>query len=165
MRRFLMAARQERHLGISPEMPLEEALEKLDLWRNGQLMRAALLLFGREPQRFLRQSEGRVARFKGVAPLQFLDMQVIEGGLIAQRAAILAFIQRHGVSANLLYGFGWYVRESCPRIWTFNVAKFGFLPGTWRVECPHLSVNTGGFHDALPSRHPYPRHPRGAPCH
>jgi ATP-dependent DNA helicase RecG len=76
-------------------MPLEEALEKLDLWHNGQLTRAAFLLFGREPQRFLRSSEARVARFKGTEPLQFLDMQVIEGGLIAQRAAIMAFIQRH----------------------------------------------------------------------
>jgi ATP-dependent DNA helicase RecG len=95
VRRFLVAAQQERHLDISSEMPLEEALEKLDLWRNGQPMRAGLLLFGREPQRFLRQSEVRVARFKGVEPLQFLDMQVIEGGLIAQRAAVMAFIQRH----------------------------------------------------------------------
>jgi ATP-dependent DNA helicase RecG len=95
VRRFLVAAQQERHLGISPEMPLGEALEKLDLWYHGQLTRAALLLFGREPQRFLRQSEVRAARFKGVEPLQFLDMQVIEGGLMAQRAAIMAFIQRH----------------------------------------------------------------------
>jgi ATP-dependent DNA helicase RecG len=92
VRRFLVAAQQERHLDISPEMPLEEVLEKLDLWRNGQLMRAALLLFGREAQRFLRQSEARVTRFKAVEPLQFLDMQVIEGELIAQRAAITAFI-------------------------------------------------------------------------
>jgi ATP-dependent DNA helicase RecG len=95
VRRFLSAAQQERHLAISPDMPLEEALEKLELRRDGQLTRAAILLFGREPQRFLRQSEVRVARFKGTEPLHFLDMKVIEGGLIAQRAAIVEFIQRH----------------------------------------------------------------------
>lgn len=69
-------------------------------WRNWSCgatgnWRAALLLFGREPQRFLRQSEVRVARFRGTEPLHFLDMKVIEGTLIEQRTAILEFIQRH----------------------------------------------------------------------
>jgi ATP-dependent DNA helicase RecG len=69
VRRFLLAAERERHLDINPETPLEEALEKLELRRDGELTRAALLLFGREPQRFLRQSEVCVARFRGTAPL------------------------------------------------------------------------------------------------
>jgi hypothetical protein len=47
------------------------------------------------------------------------------------------------MSANRVHGFG--------RVMLQNLVSF---PGTWRVECPHLSVNTGGFHDALPSRHP-----------
>jgi ATP-dependent DNA helicase RecG len=95
VRRFLLAGERERHLDIHPDTPLEEVLEKLELWRDGHLTRAALLLFGREPQRFLRQSEVRVARFRGTEPLHFLDMKVIEGTLIEQRTAILEFIQRH----------------------------------------------------------------------
>jgi ATP-dependent DNA helicase RecG len=93
--RFLLAAERERHLDINLETPLEEVLEKLELRRDGELPRAALLLFGREPQHFLRQSEVRVARFRGTEPLHFLDMKVIEGTLIEQRTAILEFIQRH----------------------------------------------------------------------
>jgi ATP-dependent DNA helicase RecG len=95
VRRFLLAGERERHLDINPDTPLQEVLEKLELRRDGQLTRAALLLFGREPQRFLRQSEVRVARFRGTEPLHFLDMKVIEGTLIEQRTAILEFIQRH----------------------------------------------------------------------
>jgi ATP-dependent DNA helicase RecG len=95
VRRFLLAGEREHHLDIHPDTPLEEVLEKLELWCDGHLTRAALILFGREPQRFLRQSEVRVARFRGTEPLHFLDMKVIEGTLIEQRTAILEFIQRH----------------------------------------------------------------------
>jgi ATP-dependent DNA helicase RecG len=95
VRRFLIAAERERHLDINPETPLEEALEKLELRRDGQLTRAALLLFGRKPQHFLSQSEVCVARFRRTEPLHFLDMQVIESTLIEQRTAILEFIRRH----------------------------------------------------------------------
>lgn len=93
--RFLVAAQRERNLGLNPDSPLEEVLDKLELRRAGQLTRAAVLLFSKEPQRFLRQSEVRVARFKGTQPLDFLDMKVIEGRLIEQRDLIIGFIQRH----------------------------------------------------------------------
>jgi ATP-dependent DNA helicase RecG len=93
--RFLVAAQRERNLLLDPNSPLEEVLEKLKLRREGQLTRAAVLLFGKEPQRFLRQSEVRMARFKGIQPLHFLDMKVIEGRLIDQLEAVMEFIQRH----------------------------------------------------------------------
>jgi hypothetical protein len=43
-----------------------------------------------------------------------------------------------GVPANLLHG--------CGRFMWQNVLSF---PGTWRVECPHTSVNAGGSHCLL----------------
>ncbi|MCW5933199.1 MAG: putative DNA binding domain-containing protein [Fimbriimonadia bacterium] len=92
---WLSLARRERSLDVNLDTPLEDILIKLDLLREGQLTRAAILLFGKEPQRFLRQSEVRVARFKGNNPLHFLDMKVIEGRIIDQREAIMDFIQRH----------------------------------------------------------------------
>lgn len=48
VKRFLQAARQERNFEIDPKIPVEEALEKLRLLRDGQPTRAALLLFGCE---------------------------------------------------------------------------------------------------------------------
>jgi hypothetical protein len=59
-----------------------------------------------------------------------------------------------GMSANLLYGFE-----------PFNLQNLSSFPGTWRVECPHTSVTSGGdcdapHHRAL--RHPCPRLLRGA---
>jgi len=95
VRRFLIAAQRERNLAIDPNAPLEEVLEKLKLQQDGQPTRAALLLFGQDPQHFLRQSEVRVARFKGTQPLHFLDMKVIEGRLIEQRQAMMEFVERH----------------------------------------------------------------------
>ena len=95
VRRVLLTASRERNLAINSDAPLEEVIEKLGLKTDGQLTRAAILLFGKEPQRFLRQSEVRVARFKGIEPIHFIDMKVIEGRLIEQREAIMEFIQRH----------------------------------------------------------------------
>ena len=39
------------------------------------------------PQRFFIQSETRCARFKGIKPLEFIDMKVFGGDIIDQRAA------------------------------------------------------------------------------
>lgn len=95
VRRFLTAARRERRLDVDPDTAVENALDKLDLRRGDELTRAAVLLFGREPQRFLRESATQAARFKGNQPLHFLDMKVIEGTLVDQREAIMDFICRH----------------------------------------------------------------------
>jgi ATP-dependent DNA helicase RecG len=95
LRRFLRRARQERNLVIEAETPLPEALEKLELLHEGRPSRAAVLLFGKMPQKFLLPSEIRCARFKGTEPLHFIDMKVISGNIIDQVGATMEFIQRH----------------------------------------------------------------------
>lgn len=95
VRKFLAAASQKRNLEIDPQTPLPEALEKLGLLRGGKLSRAALLLFGRNPQREFLQAVVRCARFKGTKPIDFLDMQVIEGNLINQVTETMRFIQKN----------------------------------------------------------------------
>jgi ATP-dependent DNA helicase RecG len=74
VKRFLRTARQERNFEVELEIPLEEALEKLHLLHDGRLTRAALLLFGRDPQKHFPQAEIRCARFRGTEPLEFVDM-------------------------------------------------------------------------------------------
>jgi len=95
VRWFLKKAKYERRLELDPEAPLREALEKLELLRDGKLINAAILLFGKNPQRFVIQSETRCARFKGTKPLEFIDMKVFGGNIIDQREDAVEFVKEH----------------------------------------------------------------------
>jgi hypothetical protein len=75
----------------------------------------------------------------------------MHASIVRTTVPMLLVLMFGGVSANRLYGFD-----------QFNLQKLLSLPSTWRVECPHTSVNAGGFHDPPPSHHPYPWSPRGA---
>jgi ATP-dependent DNA helicase RecG len=95
VRRFLSRAIAERQWPIDPHTPVQQALNQLDLIRNGQLTVAALLLFGQRPQHFLVQGYLRCARFKGNSEVEFLDMKVIEGDIVAQVEEAMVFVQRN----------------------------------------------------------------------
>lgn len=95
VRWFLRRAKYERRLELDPETPVREALEKLELLREGKLTNAAILLFGKNPQRFFIQSETRCARFKGIEPLEFIDMKVFGGDIIDQREDAVEFVKEH----------------------------------------------------------------------
>ncbi|GFO97816.1 putative transcriptional regulator [groundwater metagenome] len=95
VRWFLKRAKYERRLELDPEAPLREALEKLELLRDGKLINAAILLFGKNPQRFFTQSETRCARFKGTKPLEFIDMKILGRNIIDQREDVVEFIKEH----------------------------------------------------------------------
>ena len=95
IRRFLQTARKERNFEVDPEISPEEALEKLHLLHEGRLTRAALLLFGRDPQKHFPQAEVRCARFRGTEPLEFVDMQVIGGTLMEQVPEVMRFLRRN----------------------------------------------------------------------
>jgi len=56
---------------------------------------AAILLFGKEPQRFVIQSESRCGRFKGIEPLDFEDFDVIEGDIISQVDGLTKSIKKN----------------------------------------------------------------------
>ena len=94
LRQFLQRARQERNMAIAVVTPLSEVLEKLELLYEGRPSRAAVLLFGKRPQKFLLSSELRCARFKGTEPLHFIDMKVIEGNIIEQVPATKKYHER-----------------------------------------------------------------------
>lgn len=78
VRLFLEKAKRERRLELDPKIPVKEVLEKLDLMKNRKLTNTAILMFGRDPQKFFLQTEVRCAKFKGIKPVKpFLDMRVI----------------------------------------------------------------------------------------
>jgi len=93
---FLEKAVHERRIEVKPNIPIREALERLELTRNGRVTNAAILLFGKNPQRFFLQAETRCGRFKGTKPVKpFIDMKVFAGSIIDQVNAAEDFVLRH----------------------------------------------------------------------
>ena len=63
--RFIRTARRARQFPLTEDTSLEELLEHLKLLNDGRLTNAAVLLFGKSPQRHLISSEVRCAHFHG----------------------------------------------------------------------------------------------------
>lgn len=62
---FVRLAQSKRGFPLSETEPAAKVLTHLNLFQNGRLTHAALLLFGKEPQRFFINSEVRCASFAG----------------------------------------------------------------------------------------------------
>lgn len=95
VRKFVRSAIAHRRLDIAPDLPVAEVLEKLELKEGDRLTYSAVLLFGKEPQRFALQSEVRCARFRGTEPLTFVDMKVLGGNVIEQIDNAEKFVMFH----------------------------------------------------------------------
>ena len=65
MARFIRTARRARGFPLTEDVCPEELLEHLNLLSGGRPTNAAVLLFGKSPQRFLISSEIRCAHFHG----------------------------------------------------------------------------------------------------
>lgn len=63
---FLKKAKAERNLNIDYSTSSVEALKRLNLLIDNKPTNTAILMFGKNPQRFFIQSEVRCARFKGI---------------------------------------------------------------------------------------------------
>ena len=93
---FLRKAKYERNFDVEPETPVKEGLERLELIKNGKLTNAAILLFGKKPQKFFLQAETRCVRFKGTESIKpFIDMKVFSGNIIDQVDKSLSFVLEH----------------------------------------------------------------------
>jgi len=58
VKEFLSKAKRERRLKMNPDTSTKEALRKLELLKDDKLTNAAVLMFAKEPQRFLISSKG-----------------------------------------------------------------------------------------------------------
>jgi ATP-dependent DNA helicase RecG len=92
---FLQKVEEARNTTFDNPLGTTDVLEKLNLIKDGNLTNAAILLFGKNSQKRFIQSEIKCARFNGNEPVDFADMQVINGTLIDQVPAVLNFIRRH----------------------------------------------------------------------
>lgn len=65
MAQFIRAARRTRKFPLAEDVPPQTFLEHVNLLNKGHPTNAAVLLFGKSPQRFLPTSEIKCARFHG----------------------------------------------------------------------------------------------------
>lgn len=72
-----------------------EALVRLQLMRNEHLINAAVVLFAKEPTRWLPQCKMRLARFRGQDKRDFIDNRQVEGNAFYLLEEALIFAQRH----------------------------------------------------------------------
>ena len=80
-------------LAISENESHQNILENLEFIKDGKLTNAAILLFGKNPQKFYLNSISRVGRFK--TSTEILDTVIIKGNLFEQVDALVNAIKKH----------------------------------------------------------------------
>ena len=94
IRAFVRSARHERGFPLKEDTPIREILEHLNLLKDGDKpTNAAMLLFGKRPQRFLISSEIKCAHFHGTdvsKPIPFY--QVYKGTVFELTDQALNFV-------------------------------------------------------------------------
>lgn len=73
-------AKEKDRLPNVEGLTIEEIFDKLRLTKNGELTRAAIIMFGKDPRRYSTNAFVKIGRFKGDADLHFQDVE--EGNLI-----------------------------------------------------------------------------------
>ncbi|PIZ35938.1 MAG: hypothetical protein COY38_01485 [Candidatus Aenigmarchaeota archaeon CG_4_10_14_0_8_um_filter_37_24] len=93
VRWFLRTAKEERRLNLSEDTPLKDALIHLKFLKNDKLTNAAVLLFGKYPERFFIQSEVKCVALPTTEFVKPYDSyQVFEGNLFEQVDKATAFV-------------------------------------------------------------------------
>jgi len=95
----------QRRLEASPDISVKEALDRLNLIKNNKLTNAAILLFGKNSQKFFLQAKLRCARYKGTTPITFIDLKIMEGNIIDQVEEREKFVVSHIKRAAKIVGF------------------------------------------------------------
>ncbi len=102
---FLEKAKEDGRLSIPEKVSTKDALEYLKVLNEGKLNNTAVLLFGKDPQKFFVQSKIRAGRIKGTEGHDFLDTKVLEGTITELRDGAMGFIAEH--IKKTVRRFGW----------------------------------------------------------
>ena len=93
--RFVALANEKRNTNISVMADPTQILESLELLQGGALTKGAVLLFGKQPQKFLPNSEFRAALFQDNKREQFLAQAIFTGTLFDQLEGVLQFAKQY----------------------------------------------------------------------
>jgi len=93
LRRFRILCNQKGRRAIPPDEDDKTVLEKLNLLQEGKLLRAAVLLFGKEPQRFYPQARVKIGRFR--PEMVIVDDREIAGSLFDQVENTIGYFREH----------------------------------------------------------------------
>lgn len=91
--RFRRLCQEQGRRTIPADEPDEMVLEKLGLATTGGLTRAAVLLFGREPQRFYSSAFVRIGRFRST--IDVVDDRPIYGTVFDQIEGAMVYFREH----------------------------------------------------------------------
>jgi len=91
----------DRIPSIAEEKDWKTVLEKLNLIKNSNLKRAAILLFGNNPQRFYIQSCVKIGKFLTETDIQTTD--IVEGNLFEQLENTLEILRSKYLKSNISY--------------------------------------------------------------
>jgi len=91
----------DRIPSIAEEKDWKTVLEKLNLIKNSDLKRAAILLFGNNPQRFYIQSCVKIGKFLTETDIQTTD--IVEGNLFEQLENTLEILRSKYLKSNISY--------------------------------------------------------------
>ncbi len=81
VKQFLKDAKVAKRINVEDDIAISDLLEKLRLSENGQLKRAAIILFGKDPGKFYANLAVKIGKFgESDADLKFHE--VVEGNLI-----------------------------------------------------------------------------------
>ena len=90
---YLTVAEKAGRFPVNDRLSLPELLEKLRLTENGQLKRASIIMFGKDPGKFYPNTFVKIGRFqKNDADIKFQEIE--EGNLIALLPAVLNQLNR-----------------------------------------------------------------------
>lgn len=93
LRAFIKQTNEKRRRQLDEHAPSTDILAREALLANGKLTLASLLLFAKNPQRFVPHARIKAGRFKSETLI--VDDQEIAGNLFEQVNAAFAFIQKH----------------------------------------------------------------------
>jgi len=93
VRAFIKQTNEKRRRQLDEHAPMMDILARQALLANGKITLASLLLFAKNPQRFVPHARIKAGRFK--SDTLIVDDQEIAGNLFEQVNAAFAFIQKH----------------------------------------------------------------------
>jgi ATP-dependent DNA helicase RecG len=135
---YLTRARQVREIDLDPYTPVEIVLESLDLLKDGKPTNAAILFFGRNPQKLIDCAEIRCAKFRGDDVTRpYENMKVIGGAIVAQIDQTEIFIRDNIAKA------AWMPKEKFEREESWEYPPEAFREAVINAVC-HRDYQSSG---------------------